>query len=103
VDFSAYHHIRTGSSVHPAANGNDTGSSVSLNCVTGHCLVPRGLCPLLCIHAVGQGHVYCVVAHCYNGVLESSPGDGCSNVLTVSAVLVQTFSVCSGIFECRFQ
>ena len=52
---------------------------------------------------MGRGHVYFVVAHCYNGLMELSPGDLSSNVLTVSAVLVQTFNVCSRIFECRFQ
>jgi hypothetical protein len=89
VDFSAYHHIHTSSSVHPTAHENDARSPVSLKSVTNHCLVSGGLCTLLYIHAVGQGHVYRVVAHRYDGVIESSPGDSGSNILTVSAVLVQ--------------
>jgi hypothetical protein len=88
VDFSAYHHIPTSSSIHPAACGNDAHSPVSWKSVTDHCLVPGVLCPYY-IHAVGQGHVYHVVAYHYNGVIESSPGHNGSNVLTVSAVLVQ--------------
>ena len=82
--FSAYHHICTNSSVHSAVNGNDTHSPVSLKCVTGHCLVPRDLCSHLYIHAVGQGHGYYVTAHCYNEVMESSPGDKSSTGVLLS-------------------